>query len=46
MHVLILFGIIGKKFNIHCELVTSQTYWLSGSQLDIPNFQSSIIVFL
>ena len=28
-----------KKINIHCELVTSQPHWFSGSQLDISNFQ-------
>ena len=27
-----------EKINIHCELVTSQPHWFSGSQLDVSKF--------
>ena len=38
MDTVLLFGIIWKKINIHCELVTSQPHWFSGSQLDFSKF--------
>ena len=38
MNFVHLLGIIGKKINSHCELVTSQPHWFFGSQPDISKF--------
>ena len=38
MNIALFKAVFGKKINIHCELVTSQPHWFSGSQLDIFKF--------